>query len=328
MEILPGIHQIKLPLRQNPAGHINAYLLKSGQGWMMIDTGWNDAEALEILARQLEKSGIAFSDISQVIYTHIHPDHYGLAGVLKKRYGWKIITHSQGPAFIDCRYFNRDHFIREMVDWHIMHGGTRENAGAVEEMSINYIGHVEPVVPDSTVDHGDVISTGVFDLEVIWTPGHDHDHICLYEPSNRILFSGDHVLPDTIPHIGLSSDTPFNPQYHYLKSLKALRNLETEQVLPAHEHTFNDLQGRIEELLDYHDRMARETFEAISRQPKTAYQAASELSWVESPSAWHNLAPIVQAGLVTKTLTYLELFQLDKTAQKVDKNGLTVYNAT
>jgi glyoxylase-like metal-dependent hydrolase (beta-lactamase superfamily II) len=41
MEVSPGIHQLKVPIPNNPLGFLNAYLVKTSDGSLLIDTGWN-----------------------------------------------------------------------------------------------------------------------------------------------------------------------------------------------------------------------------------------------------------------------------------------------
>ena len=328
VEIVPGIYQIKLPLVDNPAGHINTYLIKGNDEWVMIDTGWNDPQALEELIHKLSELALGLEDISRIIYTHIHPDHFGLAGTLKQKYGTELIVHNEGEKLIDYRYYGREAYIKELGDWHLINGGTSQNADAVIEMSTSYTDRVAPVFPDILLHGGESIVIDPFRFEVIWTPGHDNDHICLYEKEKGILFSGDHILPDTITHIGMHTEITFNPHFSYMQSLQAMRHIQVSTILPGHERTFCDLPQRIDELLSYHTKLKEDVFETIRHEPKTAYQISSEIKWVEGPMKWEVLAAVTQAGLVTKTLAYLEALRAEKKVEKVDKNGLTIYNAT
>ncbi|NQT71467.1 MAG: MBL fold metallo-hydrolase [Chloroflexi bacterium] len=327
MEIIPGIHQFKLPLTNNPAGYVNTYLLKDNDGWLLIDSGWNDPELLDNLHKQLNGIGLTFNDIERVIYTHIHPDHYGLAGRLKQQYGIKLAVHQYGEDSINYRYFGRELFIQELGEWHIQNGGTREHFDAVVDLSSDYINHVEPVLPDHLFSNGDVISTGIFNLTVIWTPGHDRDHVCFYEPVNLILFSGDHILPDTITHIGMHTDGDHNQLTDYVNSLKSISQLDVDMVLPGHENSFNGLSERIDQLLAYHERILGQINDTVTSQPMTAYSIASNIDWSENPFRWDDLPPLVQSGLVTKTLAYLKTLVMESKVQRVDKNGITVYNS-
>jgi len=326
-KIIPGIHQITLPLRDNPANEINTYLIEGNNEIVLIDTGWEDPEALDDLSCQLNHLKLKPEDISRVIYTHIHPDHFGLAGILKQRFGTELVVHRIGKELIEYRYFGRETFIPELGDYHILHGGTQAHWDAVVEMSTIYIDHVVPVLPDTLLQGNEIISIEPFTLEAIWTPGHEQDHICFYEPTHKLLFSGDHILPDTIPHVGMQVETSVNPLGNYLKSLQKIRHVNAVTVLPGHECVFGNLQQRVDELLSYHQKLQSEILEIIRHKPCTAYEIASQISWMENPVIWNKLPPMVQAGLVSKTLAYLEAFQIEKKVERLDKPNGTVYNA-
>jgi len=40
LEVAPGVHWLKMPL-PFALDHINLYLIEDGDGWTVIDTGWN-----------------------------------------------------------------------------------------------------------------------------------------------------------------------------------------------------------------------------------------------------------------------------------------------
>jgi len=68
---------------QYSLGHLNTYLIQGKEGWVMIDTGWYTPEAFDSLNKGLRDLGLVLSDIDTIIMTHIHPDHFGLAGRIK-----------------------------------------------------------------------------------------------------------------------------------------------------------------------------------------------------------------------------------------------------
>jgi len=49
---------------------------------------------------------------------------------------------------------------------------------------------------DGTLHEGMVLDLGEWKLEVLETPGHSLGSICLYEKTEKVLFSGDTVFPD------------------------------------------------------------------------------------------------------------------------------------
>ena len=95
---------MKIPIPDNPLGNINAYLIKSDEGSMLVDTGWNTSVAFESLVNQMKSHGVDLSDLKYIFITHIHPDHYGLAGKLANYTNAKLIIHEKDKELLDSRY--------------------------------------------------------------------------------------------------------------------------------------------------------------------------------------------------------------------------------
>ena len=70
MEIAPGIYQLKIPIPDNPLGHLNCYLIEGKDGWLMVDTGWHTPDTFKSLETGLRDLGLALSDIATIIVTH------------------------------------------------------------------------------------------------------------------------------------------------------------------------------------------------------------------------------------------------------------------
>jgi glyoxylase-like metal-dependent hydrolase (beta-lactamase superfamily II) len=103
------------------------------------------------------------------------------------------------------------------------------------------------------VTGGDHLVLAGREWEVVFTPGHTGDHVCLFDPEARLLISGDHVLPSITPHVPGMSPLA-DPLGSYLESLQGLRRLgEVSLVLPAHGHPFTDLPGRIDQIVAHHE---------------------------------------------------------------------------
>ena len=114
MEIVPGIHQLKLPV-PIPSGQltdVNAYLVQGEDGCLLVDTGWNTRQTFSSLERQMAEIGVGVEDISLILITHFHPDHYGLVGKLKRRCQAKIALHRVERDFIGSRYISMDSLVQ------------------------------------------------------------------------------------------------------------------------------------------------------------------------------------------------------------------------
>ena len=122
MEIIPGIHQLKLPLKDNPLGYINAYLLQSTEGWVLIDTGWYDEESFEAFSGHLRQMEIDFKEIDLIVCTHIHPDHFGLAGRLRQVCEAKLALGEVEKVFIDSASEWGPTLFEDMNQWILSNG--------------------------------------------------------------------------------------------------------------------------------------------------------------------------------------------------------------
>jgi glyoxylase-like metal-dependent hydrolase (beta-lactamase superfamily II) len=128
----------------------------------MIDTGcaFSAPELVEALADV---------PLTRIVNTHSHEDHIGGNGPLQRRWdGLEILAHPLAlPVLADPRGRQPLHpYRRVMWGW--------------PEPS-----HGQPL------SDGAVIETGRYRFQVLYTPGHSPDHICLYEPRKGWLFTGD-----------------------------------------------------------------------------------------------------------------------------------------
>ncbi|MFA4835316.1 MAG: MBL fold metallo-hydrolase [Dehalococcoidia bacterium] len=329
MEIIPGIHQIKVPMGipNSPLGFTNTYLVRGDAGWTLIDTGWNAKGSFEAFESQMRDIGLDFKDIKLIVVTHVHPDHYGLSGRLKQLSGAELAVHKAEMAFIDSRYLWTDILLHDIGEWLHQHGVPDSVLPDLRQASMGVLNLVVPAVPERVLLGGETISTGNFNLKVILTPGHSPGHICLYEPSAKVLFSGDHILPETSPNISLHVQSKGNPLGDYIRSLKSVREIDVELVLPAHENIFTNLPKRVDELLKHHQKRTAAILDRIKVEPKTAYQIASEIPWGLDIGgiAWKDLRNVDKRLAVMEALAHLEALRIENRVLKSSKEGIVFY---
>jgi glyoxylase-like metal-dependent hydrolase (beta-lactamase superfamily II) len=83
IEVAPGVFWLRMPLPFQ-LDHINLWLLRDGDGWTIVDTGFANDDV-----RNLWRQVIAGLDgpVRRLIVTHFHPDHLGLATWLMNETG-------------------------------------------------------------------------------------------------------------------------------------------------------------------------------------------------------------------------------------------------
>ncbi len=107
--------------------------------------------------------------------------------------------------------------------------------------------------PTRRVDEADVVMIGDREWVSVHTPGHTPDHLCLLDPDNGLLISGDHVLPTITPHISGMGAT-VDPLADFFASLDRMRSFDAVRtVLPAHGLQFDDLAGRAQAIRRHHE---------------------------------------------------------------------------
>src|SRR5512132_459649 len=103
-EVRPGLWSLPVPIPAVPLGYVLCYAFEVPGGVVLVDPGWNAGESLSALQAGLGRIGARLADVRGVLVTHIHPDHYGLAGRVREASGAWISLHPADAALITDRY--------------------------------------------------------------------------------------------------------------------------------------------------------------------------------------------------------------------------------
>ncbi len=318
---------MSLPIPAPSPDHVNSYLVRGDNGCLLVDTGWHTETAFASMKDQLAEAGVGFEDITQIVITHVHPDHYGLAGKLKQLSRASIALHHLEAELIKSRYINMDSLIRRMGQWLRANGVPAGDATRLSTASASMVRFVTPTLPDITLHGGEVITSGSFSFRVLWSPGHSPGHISLYEPQQKVLVSGDHILADFTPNIGLHPQSGVNPLAEYLGSLRAIGQTEVSLVLPGHGQPFAGARQRIEQIIHHHEERKSAILRALDSMPKTAYQIATAIDWKQGDeeSGWDRLGLWDRRMAVLETLSHLEAMRIDGGLHKSTIDGTVFY---
>jgi glyoxylase-like metal-dependent hydrolase (beta-lactamase superfamily II) len=85
------------------------------------------------------------------------------------------------------------------------------------------------------------------------------------------------VLPRITSNVGLYSYSRDDPLGDFLGALRAVRTLPVTRVLPAHGDPFDDLPGRVDQILAHHDDRLRATRDAVGDAERDAYAVCRTL---------------------------------------------------
>lgn len=327
MEIITGVHQLKVPFPKGIHGDTDVYVVEGNEGNILIDTGWDSPESLAAFIKGLEWERLKLRDIKQIVVTHIHPDHYGLAGKLRELCGAKIAMHRVEAGLINLRYLNFEELIKKVKVELTSYGIPEEELSELAEASLWMREFVSPESPEVVLDEGDEISNGSFNFEVWHTPGHSPGHICLYEPTKRWLFCGDLVLHDVFPYVGLHPQSGDNPLGDYLNSLKKVEKSVINFVFPGHGAVFNGLKFIIAGIMQHYEQRQNEIIRVLNGNLKSIYQIATELSWrAEIGGVALQELPIWDKRMaIRKIAAHIRLLTLQDRIGKVDRDGVSLF---
>lgn len=304
--VRPGLWSVPVPIPNNPLRYVLVYVFETDRGPYLVDAGWNTDDAYHTLVAGLSRVGFEIGDVQGVLVTHIHPDHYGLAGRVRETSGAWIALHPADAALIKDRYDEPSMLLDDIATMLRRHGAPSEEVETLQQASMPVRSFVWAVEPDVLIEDGDKPEVPGWDLSAIWTPGHSPGHLCFYEGGHRLMLSGDHVLPRITPNISFHPQAGPNPLGDFLHSLDKVAAFATDEVLPAHEHRFVGLQGRVDQLKAHHHERFAEAVEAIKAGTTTSWGIASHLTWSRP---WDRIQGFMRRAAVGETLAHLHALQ-------------------
>jgi glyoxylase-like metal-dependent hydrolase (beta-lactamase superfamily II) len=308
-QVRPGLWSIPVPIPNNPLRYVLVYAFElRGGGVAIVDAGWNTDEAWNALNGGLAQAGGSIADVRAVMVTHIHPDHYGLAGRVREASGAWIGLHPADAVMLESRYGDTDELLATMFRFLTNSGVPEDRLPDLAFASMAVKSMVTMAAPDVLFEDGKTIDLPGWSLRTIWTPGHSPGHVCFFSEEQRLLISGDHVLPRITPNISVHAQQPANPLGDYLDSLLKVDNLGTEEVLPAHEYRFSDLHGRLEEIIVHHADRLDEIARAIAVRPgSTGWEITVGLRWSRP---WDQIQSFMQRQANGETVAHCILLEL------------------
>jgi glyoxylase-like metal-dependent hydrolase (beta-lactamase superfamily II) len=306
--VRPGLWSIPVPIPRNPLRYVIVYALELADGVAVIDTGWSTDEAWTALSDGLRTAGFAVTDVRAALITHIHPDHYGLAGRLREESGAWVALHPADAALLPARYgIGIDSLLEGMHNLLRSCGVPPEVLEELTGASMGIREFVALAEPDVLLEDRARVDLRGWDLVALHTPGHSPGHVCFYDRERRLLISGDHVLPRISPSITVHAQQTGNPLADFLDALMSVRNLGVDEVLPAHEWRFRGLEARVDELVEHHEQRAGETIALVQATPGvTCWEVTRQLTWSRD---WDGITGFMRRAAVGETLAHLVLLE-------------------
>lgn len=238
----------------------NAYLFEGEGPTTLVDTGVATDNAREQLVEKLAESDVTFADIDQILLTHWHADHVGLAGEIQAESDATVRVHHADQPLVeqtpDAEEANRERMDDLLEQWG-MPQPAQEQLRAFLDGGEGLGGEPPTVEP---FESGDQFEAGSDTLEVMHLPGHT-EGLCGFVrdgESGPELFSGDALLPEYTPNVGGADTRVDQPLEKYLSTLATIEERGFAVAHPGHRYPIEDPAGRAREIIDHHrDRTER-----------------------------------------------------------------------
>jgi glyoxylase-like metal-dependent hydrolase (beta-lactamase superfamily II) len=272
-EPAPGLFRLVLPLPWPGLDRVNAYVLRGDDGCTLVDggmflpdeegQGWTDVEAA------LAACDLAPADIDRLVVTHTHIDHYGMAGRFVDETGCELWMHDASDHDLEL-YSNPETRIEQLRELLADHGVSAEELDELTAFE-DWRRFISRIVEPTTRLKGDeTFTVGDREWTVVYTPGHAESHICLWSADDRLLISGDHLLPTITPHIDFERWGDEDPLGDFLDSLAKVEKLDPALVMPGHGAPFEEGAERARVIARHHDRRLGSILQVVRHEAHTA----------------------------------------------------------
>ena len=209
-------------------------------GVTLVDCGTaGDPTCWDALVAGLALTGHGIEDVTDLVVTHAHSDHFGLAARVVAESGCTMWMHPAHEAFTDGTldpariYAARERRARaEGVPEDVLD----QYADTGEETDFA----LAPLPPFRELRGGMQIPSGLGPWDVLETPGHSPSHVCLYQPQERLLILGDLVSRVFAPWYDYGYTRRSRGRAGRRRSISSPR-LDVDLALPGHGRPIEDL---------------------------------------------------------------------------------------
>ncbi|MGZ9164652.1 MAG: MBL fold metallo-hydrolase [Anaerolineales bacterium] len=254
------IHRI--PLEAFPNFRAYVYLVQKDDTCVLIDCGSGMETSHANLLDGLQQAGLQPSQLTHILLTHAHIDHYGGLSQLKPITQAKIGVHEldlQTVSYHEARLALIGHRLASFLAGAGLNEETRDQLLSIYRFT-KAIYHSVPV--DFTYE---AVDMRVGPFELIHLPGHCPGHVAIR--LEDVIFCGDMVVEGVTPHLSPESINPYSGLDHYLESLVRFQHWakDARLILSGHDDVITDLSERIEATRQNLTRRMSKALEALDK---------------------------------------------------------------
>ncbi|NKE34462.1 MBL fold metallo-hydrolase [Natronococcus sp. JC468] len=276
-------------------GRNNAYVLADGDELALVDTGVATDDIRTDLRDGLAKRGYEFADVDDIVLTHFHVDHAGLAGEIQRESDATVYVHEadaplveQDEAAVAALEERREALLEE---W-----GLPEDVRAELRSFLADATHLEgPSAEPTPIEDGTVLEVGGTTLETVHAPGHAAG-LCCFEIGDGSetsrggeaadggsrtggeAFVGDAVLPVYTPNVGGADVRVERPLERYAETLRTFVDRGYDRVWPGHRDPIEESSERARTILAHHRERSENVLDVLEEHgPADAWTVSAHL---------------------------------------------------
>lgn len=316
-----GWLQVKVPVPFS-LKWVNSYLIPEEQGYTLIDPGLRTDEAIQVWDKVLQHHNLKWRNVTRIILTHQHPDHYGLAGYVQERSGAPVFISRRAHDYAIRLWGEKSEFGEQLQALYAKHGMPIQHREAIAQNLETFVEMVSPQPEVTYIEAGDQIIIGGMSWVLIDAPGHANGQLCFYQKERKWMVCGDQVMPHITPNVSIVPGEDGDPLEAFLGSLQELAHYEVQLAFPGHRDPFTDFHGRILELQQHHIRRLDKMVRMLEEEPRTAYGMCEALFGNRLNGNAHQLR-----FAMSETLAHLVYLERKARISFTEKDGIYNYFA-
>lgn len=252
-EIVSGIYMETLSFADRNASEMNLYLIKGSERCLLIDTGFCMEYCRKAISAMAEELGISLAMLD-VLITHNHPDHTGMASWLAKQGAVIYMNPEEAEQKYNLIHGYLSDTLAQRENWRAV-GVTEEDTPKLLRTLVHYgernrreysggeLFSFKAALP------GDLLSYGNYHFRVVSLKGHTYGQIGLADEENKILFSADQVMKRIVPNVGSVNRNTALLEY-YMHSLEEIKHrYQGFTVLSCHFEKITDVGKEVDRIV-------------------------------------------------------------------------------
>lgn len=323
IEVAEGVLWFRQPLPM-ALKHINIYVIDEGDGWAVIDTGYDTKKSRALWESWID-GPLRGKPITKVFMTHHHPDHIGLIGWLRER-GAEVFASRTSFILSRMLLLDRQEEWPDAVVAFYKAAGMEEDVlrARLKERPFNFADCVYPIGTGFTgLQSGETLRLGGRRWRLKTGGGHAPEQVTFWSEDDPLVITADAVLPGISPNIGVYPTEPnADPLAEWFAACRMYLEMARADhlALPGHKRVFTGLPVRISQLIENHE-AALMRLEEFIQTPRTAREAFDLLYRREIGPKEYGLA------LVEAVAHMNHLWHAQKAHRRLRDDGVWVFQA-